>query len=93
MAESFIKPKEYVNPIGIGAWLMSHEDPGMVIRSSVFLYEKTVWRLSPWRRFQLKGFIISKLQFHTLIVVSKMKGKSIEKFPCIWLQTKKIETR
>ena len=39
MAESFIKRTEYVNLIGIGAWISSQGYLGMVIRSSVFQWE------------------------------------------------------
>ena len=78
MQESFVKLTEYVNPIEIGVWVISLA--GMVIRTSIF-YEKTVWRLSPWRRFWLRAFIIFKLKCHTLIVKSKMKSEIIEKYP------------
>ena len=63
MAESFIKPKEYVNPIGIGAWLMSHEDPGMVIRSSVFFMKKLYEDCHPKEGFDWRVLLYLNCSF------------------------------
>ena len=40
MTESFIKPTEYLNPIGIRVWVISYEHTGMVIRTCVFFTRK-----------------------------------------------------
>ena len=39
MTESFIKPAEYLNLIGIRVWVIRYEHTGMVIRTCVFLWE------------------------------------------------------
>ena len=90
MAKSFIKPTEYVNLIGMGAWLISHGHPGMAIRSSVFLMRKLYDDCRTKEGFDSRVLLYLKLRCHALIVVSKMKTKINEKFPCIWLQTTRI---
>ena len=63
------KPIDYVNVTGVDIWVISHEHPGMVTRTSVIFVRKTVLRLSPSKRFWLHGFVVSKLQCHFLSAV------------------------